>query len=170
MEKNNEYFANFGESLMNIWTKSFDKVNSSQKEVENLLEQAFSNQKESLEKIAGDLELVQAEQKKLIAEIRDYVNQNLQNVYGDQASQTFEKWNAQLDEINSRVQQVTSTPLKESLNLFNQSQEKFQQSYKNTIEQQKKFREEAINQFVTAQKGFIDLFESNAKAALNLFK
>jgi seryl-tRNA synthetase len=145
-------------------------VSTSQKEVENLLLQAFTTQKESLEKITGDLGLIQEQQKKLITEVRDYVKQNVDTVYGEETSQSFEKWNAQLDEINNRVQQLSSTPYKESLNLLNQSQEQFQQSIKDSIEQQKKIREEALNQFKTAQKGFMDLFESNTKMAFNLFK
>ncbi|MCM2533274.1 hypothetical protein NDK43_13815 [Neobacillus pocheonensis] len=170
MEVNNEFVSNFGESLVNIWTNSLDKVSASQKEVENLLLQTFTTQKESLEKIAGDMDLIQEQQKKLIAEVRDYVKQNVETVYGEQTSQTFEKWNAQLDEINNRVKQLTPTPYKESLNLLNQAQEQFQLSIKNSIEQQKKIREEALNQFKTAQKGFMDLFESNTKMAFNLFK
>jgi seryl-tRNA synthetase len=170
MELNNEFVSNFGESLVNIWTNSLDKVSTSQKEVENLLLQAFTTQKESLEKITGDLGLIQEQQKKLITEVRDYVKQNVETVYGEETSQSFEKWNAQLDEINNRVQQLSSTPYKESLNLLNQSQEQFQQSIKNSIEQQKKIREEALNQFKSAQKGFMDLFESNTKMAFNLFK
>ena len=170
MELNNEFVSNFGESLVNIWTNSLDKVSVSQKEVENLLLQAFTTQKESLEKITGDLGLIQEQQKKLITEVRDYVKQNVETVYGEETTQSFEKWNAQLDEINNRVQQLSSTPYKESLNLLNQSQEQFQQSIKNSIEQQKKIREEALNQFKSAQKGFMDLFESNTKMAFNLFK
>ncbi|MBT2721114.1 MULTISPECIES: hypothetical protein [unclassified Bacillus (in: firmicutes)] len=170
MELNNEFVTNFGESLLNIWTNSLDKVTDSQKEIENLLLQAFTTQKESLEKIAEGMDFIQEQQKKLIADVRDYVKQNVDTVYGEQASQTFEKWYAQLDEINNRVQQLTSTPYKESLNLLNQSQEQFQQSIKNSIEQQRKIREEAVNQFKTAQKGFMDLFESNTKMAFNLFK
>jgi seryl-tRNA synthetase len=170
MELNNEFVSNFGESLVNIWTNSLDKVSTSQKEVENLLLQAFTTQKESLEKITGDLGLIQEQQKKLITEVREYVKQNVETVYGEETTQSFEKWNAQLDEINNRVQQLSSTPYKESLNLLNQSQEQFQQSIKDSIEQQKKIREEALNQFKTAQKGFMDLFESNTKMAFNLFK
>jgi Polyhydroxyalkanoic acid inclusion protein (PhaP_Bmeg) len=170
MELNNEFVTNFGESLLNIWTNSLDKVTDSQKEIENLLLQAFTTQKESLEKIAEGMDFIQEQQKKLIADVRDYVMQNVETVYGEQASQTFEKWYAQLDEINNRVQQLTSTPYKESLNLLNQSQEQFQQSIKNSIEQQKKTREETLNQFKIAQKGFMDLFESNTKMAFNLFK
>jgi hypothetical protein len=170
MELNNEFITNFGESLLNIWKNSLDKVTASQEEIENLLLQAFTTQKESLEKIAEGMDFIQEQQKKLIADVRDYVMQNVETVYGEQASQTFEKWYAQLDEINNRVQQLTSTPYKESLNLLNQSQGQFQQSIKNSIEQQRKIREEAVNQFKTAQKGFMDLFESNTKVAFNLFK
>jgi seryl-tRNA synthetase len=165
MELNNDFVSNFGESLLNIWTNSLDKVIASQKEVENLLLQAFKSQKESLEKIAGELESIQAEQKKIIGEVRDCVKQNIQNVYGEETSESFEKWNAQLDDINDRIQQLTFTPLN-----LNQLQEQFLQSIKNTTEQQKKIREETLNQFKTSQKGFMDLIESNSKMAFNFFK
>ena len=170
MELNNEFVTNFGESLLNIWTNSLDKVTASQKEIENLLLQAFTTQKESLDQFVDGMDSVQEQQKKLIADVRDYVKQNVGTVSDEQASQTFEKWNAQLDEINNRVQQLTSTPYKESVNLLNKSQEQFQQSIKNSIEQQRKIREEALNQFKTAQKGFMEMFESNTKMAFNLFK
>ncbi|MFB5196666.1 hypothetical protein ACE198_17305 [Neobacillus sp. KR4-4] len=170
MEFNNEFVTNFGESLYNIWTNSLDKVTDSQKEIENLLLQAFATQKESLEKITGDMNSIQEQQKNLIAEVRDYIKENIETVYGEETSQTFEKWNDELDELNNRVQQLTSSPYKESLNLLNQAQEQFQQSIKNSIEMQKKTSEEALNQFKIAQKGFMDLFESNTKMAFNLFK
>ncbi|MCM3117829.1 hypothetical protein M3610_21485 [Neobacillus sp. MER 74] len=170
MEFNNEFVTNFGESLYNIWTNSLDKVTDSQKEIENLLLQAFATQKESLEKITGDMNSIQEQQKNLIAEVRDYIKENIETVYGEETSQTFEKWNDELDELNTRVQQLTSSPYKESLNLLNQAQEQFQQSINNSIELQKKASEEALNQFKIAQKGFMDLFESNTKMAFNLFK
>lgn len=170
MEFNNEFVTNFGESLNNIWTNSLEKVTDSQKEIENLLLQAFTTQKESLEKITGDMNLIQDQQKNLIAEVRDYIKENIETVYGEETSQTFEKWNAELDELNNRVQQLTSSPYKESLYLLNQAQEQFQQSIKNSIELQKKTSEEALNQFKIAQKGFLDLFESNTKMAFNFFK
>ncbi|PFP29301.1 hypothetical protein COJ96_11610 [Bacillus sp. AFS073361] len=170
MEFNNEFVTNFGESLYNIWTNSLDKVTDSQKEIENLLLQAFATQKESLEKITGDMNSIQEQQKNLIAEVRDYIKENIETVYGEETSQTFEKWNDELDELNNRVQQLTSSPYKESLNLLNQAQEQFQQSINNSIELQKKASEEALNQFKIAQKGFMDLFESNTKMAFNLFK
>lgn len=170
MTVNNEYLNNFGESLMNMWSNNLDKVFTSQKEVENLLLQAFTGQKESLEKIVGNIESIQAEQKQVIAEVREYVNQNLQKFYGEDASKTFEKWNAQLDEMNSRIQNLASPSFKESLDVLNQSQEQIQHSIKNSFDQQKKYYEESINQFKSAQKGLMDLFETNTKAALNMFK
>ncbi|WP_026565295.1 hypothetical protein [Bacillus sp. UNC41MFS5] len=170
MEFNNEFVTNFGESLFSIWTNSLDKVTDSQKEIENLLLQAFTTQKESLEKITGEMNSIQEQQKNLIAEVRDYVKQNIETVYGEETSQTFENWNSELDELNNRVQQLTSSPYKEGLNLLNQSQEQFQQSIKESIELQKKTSEEALNQFKIAQKGFMDLFESNTKMAFNFFK
>lgn len=109
----NNYVSNFGESMMNMWQNNMDRLYSSQKEaVENLLNQTFTTQKEYFEKIAESMGFIESEQKKLITEIRDFVKQNIQTVYGDQASESFDKWNAKLDEINNRIQQLSSIPLK----------------------------------------------------------
>lgn len=109
----NNYVSNFGESMMNMWQNNMDRLYSSQKEaVENLLNQTFTTQKEYFEKIAESMGFIESEQKKLITEIRDFVKQNIQTAYGDQASESFDKWNAKLDEINNRIQQLSSIPLK----------------------------------------------------------
>jgi phage-related protein len=110
----NDYVSNFGESMMNMWKNNVDRLYSSQKEaVENLLNQTFTTQKEYFEKIAESMGFIESEQKKLITEIRDFVKQNIQTVYGDQASDSFDKWNAKLDELNDRIQQLSSIPLKQ---------------------------------------------------------
>jgi len=112
----NDYVTNFGESMMNMWKSNMDRLYSSQKEaVDNLLDQTFTIQKEYFEKIAESMGYIETEQKKLITEIRDFLKQNIQTVYGDQGSEAFDKWNATLDEINNRLQQLSSMPLKQGL-------------------------------------------------------
>ena len=119
----NDYVSNFGESMMSMWQNNMDRLYSSQKEVvENLLNQAFSSQKEYFEKIAESMGFIESEQKKLITEIRDFVKQNVQTVYGEQASESFDKWNAKLDELNNRIQQLSSIPLKQGQTPSNNQQ------------------------------------------------
>ena len=72
--------------------------------------------------------------------------------------------------MSSRIQQLTVTPIKESINILNQSQENFQESIKKSVDQQQKVRQSFLTQIKTAQKGFIDLIESNTKLALSFYK
>ena len=166
----NQETANVGDSLFNSWSNSVDLVYTSRKEVEALLLQALETQKETWEKVANDLTKIEDEQKKLIEDLRVSIKENIQKVFGTSASDAYEQWNAQFDDVNNRVQQLTATPYKEGLNLLNQSQEQFQQSVKNGFEQQEKIREDLSVQIKTTQKLFVDLYETNTKVALGLFK
>jgi hypothetical protein len=165
VQTNNQDF-NLGDSLMN----SLQMIYASQKEVENLSLQAFGYQKEVLEKATGDMSRIEQEQKKLVGELREVAKQNIQTIYGEEASGSFEKWNEHYDEVISSVQQLTVTPFNEGLNFLNQSQEQFQESVKKSIDQQQNFRNNFINQIKTSQKGFFDLIDSNTKMALSYYK
>lgn len=162
--------VNLGDSLFNTWTNGLDMVYNSRKEAEQLLLQAFESQKETLEKVTDDFSRIEAEQKKLIAELRETVKENIQKVFGASASKAYEQWNAQLDEVSNRIQEIAVVPYKESINILNQSQEQFQQVVQNNIDSQQKIREDLTVQLKAAQKVFNDLYESNSKLALGLFK
>lgn len=166
----NQEVVNLGDSLFNTWTNGLDMVYSSRKEAEQLLLQTFESQKETLEKVTDDFSRIEAEQKKLIAELRETVKENIQKVFGASASKAYEQWNAQLDEVSNRIQEIAVIPYKESINILNQSQEQFQQVVQNNIDSQQKVREDLTVQLKAAQKVFNDIYESNSKLALGLFK
>ena len=166
----NQESIQFGDSLLNSWNNSLNLIYDYQKEVENVSMQSFGYQKEVWEKVTGDFNRIEGEQKKLVDELRDVAKQNIQTVYGEEASGSFEKWNEHLDEVGNRIQQLTVTPIKESINILNQSQENFQESIKKGVDQQQKVRQSFLTQIKTAQKGFIDLMESNAKLTLSFYK
>jgi hypothetical protein len=162
--------TNLGDSLLSTWTNSLDRVCAVQKEAEDLLLQTLESQKETWEKVTSDLTRIEEEQKKLTDELRESVKLNIQKVFGAQASKAFEQFNAQFDDVSTRVQQLTATPYKESLNLVNQTQDQFQQSLKSGIDQQQKFREDVTSQLKASQKVLIDLYQTNSKLTLGLFK
>ncbi len=166
----NQESIQFGDSLLNSWNNSLNLIYGYQKEVENVSLQSIGYQKEVWEKVTGDFNRIEAEQKKLVDELRDVAKQNIQTVYGEEASGSFERWNEQLDEVSSRVQQLTVAPIKEGINILNQSQENFQESIKKSVDQQQKVRQSFLTQIKTAQKGFIDLIESNTKLSLSFYK
>ena len=167
---NSQDSINLDDSLLNSWNNSLNMIYTYQKEVETVSLQSFGYQKEVLDKVTGDLNKIEGEQKKLVDQLRDVAKQNIQTVYGEEASGSFEKWNEHLDEVSSRARQLTVTPFKESLNILNQSQENFQESIKKTVNQQQSIRQNFLNQIKTGQKGLIDLIESNTKLAFNFYK
>jgi hypothetical protein len=166
----NQEVVNLGDSLFNTLTNGLDMVYSSRKEAEQLLLQAFESQKETLEKVTDDFSRIEAEQKKLMLELRESVKENIQKVFGASASKAYEQWNAQFDEVSNRIQEIAVIPYKESINILNQSQEQFQQVVQNNIDSQQKIREDLTVQLKAAQKMFNDIYESNSKLALGLFK
>jgi hypothetical protein len=169
-QNNTQDSIQFGDSLLNSWNNSLNLIYGFQKEVENVSLQSIGYQKEVWEKVTNDYTRIEGEQKKLVDELRDVVKQNIQTVYGEEASGSFERWNEHFDEVSSRVQQLTVAPLKESLNVLNQSQENFQESIKKSVDQQQNLRQNFLKQVKTAQQGFIDLVESNTKLALSFYK
>lgn len=166
----NQEVVNLGDSLFNTWTNGLDMVYSSRKEAEQLLLQTFESQKETLEKVTDDFSRIEAEQKKLMLELRESIKENIQKVFGASASKAYEQWNAQFDEVSNRIQEITVIPYKESINILNQSQEQFQQVVQNNIDSQQKIREDLTVQLKAAQKVFNDIYESNSKLALGMFK
>jgi hypothetical protein len=168
--QDNNQDANSGDSLMKSLTNSLQMIYPSQKGVENVSLQAFGYQKEVLEKVTEDISRIEQEQKKLVGELREVAKQNIQTIYGEEASVSFDKWNEQYDEVSNRVQELTVTPFKEGLTILNQSQEQFQESVKKGIGQQQNLSNIFINQIKNSQKGFIDLIESNTKMALSFYK
>ena len=166
----NQEAVNLGDSLFNTWTNGLDMVYSSRKEAEQLLLQTFESQKETLEKVTDDFSRIEAEQKKLIAELRESIKENIQKVFGASASKAYEQWNAQFDEVSNRIQEIAVIPYKESINILNQSQEQLQQAVQNNIEHQNKLREDITVQVKATQKLFNDIYESNSQFALGLFK
>ena len=75
----------------------------------------YTYQKEVLDKVTGDLNKIEDEQKKFVDELRNVAKQNIQTVYGEEASGSSKKWNVHFDEVSSRARQFTVIPFKESL-------------------------------------------------------
>ncbi|MGM0876340.1 MAG: hypothetical protein ACQEWV_16595 [Bacillota bacterium] len=167
---------NFIDSFWDSWKSGLNFFYDSQKEVENLALQAFEHQNEAWEKVTSNIDRIEEEQKRLLKEMRQYLMQNIQNVSSEESSKSFEQSNEQLDEVISRVQQLTSTPFKANLNVLSQSQQQFQESIKTVIGHQQKTREELkpvlenfLNQVKPTQKGVLNAFETNTKTALSMF-
>lgn len=162
--------VNFSETLLNSWSEGFERACTAQTELEALVLQAIENQKESLNKLDGDIAKIQEEQRKLIEDIREQTKLNLQKAFGQSATKAFDQLNAQFDEVSSRVQELSVKPYKESVTLINQSQDQFKQSLESGFEQQQKIREELKNQIKSSQQVYFDFYEANSKIALSLFK
>jgi DNA anti-recombination protein RmuC len=141
-QSNNQNDFNFIDSFWDSWKSGLNFVYDSQMEMENLALQAFEHQKEAWEKVTGNIDRIEEEQKRLIKELRQHLIQNIQNVTGEESSKSFVQSNELLDEVISRVHQLTSTPFKANLNVLSQSQQHFQETIKTVIGHQQKNREE----------------------------
>ncbi|QIZ09235.1 hypothetical protein HFZ78_23110 [Priestia megaterium] len=164
-QSNNQNDFNFIDSFWDSWKSGLNFVYDSQKEVENLALQAFEHQKEAWEKVTGNIDRIEEEQKRLIKELRQHLIQNIQNVSGEESSKSFVQSNELIDEVISRVQQLTSTPFKANLNVLSQSQQHFQETIKTVIDHQQKNREE----LKPVLEDFFQLSETNTKTALRMF-
>jgi hypothetical protein len=176
IQSNDQSNFNFIDSFWDSWKSGLNFVYDSQKEVENLALQAFDHQKEAWDKVTVNIDRIEEEQKRLINELRQYFNQNNQYVGGEESSKFFVQSNDRLDEVISRVQQLTSAPVKANLNVLSQSQLHFQETIKTAIDHQQKNREELkpllenfLNQVKPTQKGVLNAFENNTKAALSMY-
>lgn len=158
------------DSLFINWVNGFDRVCIAQTELENLVLQAIENQKVTWEKLSGDINRIEEEQAKLLEDLRESTKLNIQKTFGPAASKFYEQFNAQFDEVSSRVRELTVKPYKEGFTLLNQTQDQYQQAVKSGIEQQQKLREDIADQVKSAQKVFSDLYESNTKLVLGMFK
>ncbi|MBM7646966.1 hydrogenase maturation factor HypE [Scopulibacillus daqui] len=168
---------NFIDPFWDNLATGLNAIFASQERVENLTIKALEYQKTTLEKFTGNLNKIEEEQSKLVQEVRQNMKQNIEKAAGEESGKTFEEWNERLDDVMSRIQKLTVTPYKANLNLLNQSQKQFEGFIKKAVETQEKNREqlkplveESINQLKTTHKGFYDVFESNANAALSLIK
>lgn len=175
-QSNEQNDFNFIDSFWDSWKSGLNFAYDSQKEVENLALQAFEHQNEVWDKVTVNINRIEEEQKRLINELRQYFMQNVQNVGGEESSKFFEQSNERLDEVISRVQQLTSAPFKANLNVLGQSQQHFQETIKTAISHQQKNREELkplledfLNQVKPTQKGILNAFENNTKTALSMF-
>ncbi|BAU29262.1 polyhydroxyalkanoic acid inclusion protein PhaP [Aneurinibacillus soli] len=168
---------NIVDAVWDGWMNSVKTIYAYQREIENITLQTLDRQKELWTKTAENIEKTEQELKKFLEEAKFTYQSNVKNVGGEQAGQIVQDWLGRLDEISSRIQQLTWTPGKASINVINKSQEQLELSVKSLIEQQQRTREEVQNlvdnflgQVKSTQKGLINSLEANKNNTINLFK
>lgn len=169
--------ANIVDSVWDGWMNGVRMMYAYQREMENMTLQTMERQKELWTKTTENMEKMEQEMKKFLEDVKLNYQNNVKNVGGEQAGQMVQEWMNRLDEIAGRLQQLTWTPGKASLNVVNKSQEQLELSMKSLIEQQQRTREEVqslmdnfLNQVKSTQKGLIDSLETNKNNTMNLFK
>lgn len=168
---------NIVDTIWDGWLNGFKTINAYQYEIESLTIQALENQKEIISKNLENLGKLENEIKKFVEDIKAGINNNVKSFGGEQALKTFEQWNKQVEEVSSRLEQLSFTPGKASINVFNKSQDQIEATIKNLIEQQQKTREEVsvlidnlVDQLKSTQKGLVETFEANKNYAFSFFK
>jgi polyhydroxyalkanoic acid inclusion protein PhaP len=169
--------SNVVDSMWDGWMSGVKTVYAYQREMENLALETIERQKEIWTKTTENMNKMEQEMKKFMEDVKVNYHNNVRNAGGEQAGKTFEEWTQRLDEISNRIQQLTWTPGKASLNVINKSQEQMETSFKNVIEQQQRTREEVqalienlLGQVKSTQKGLLESFEANKNNTINLFK
>ncbi|AMA73790.1 MULTISPECIES: polyhydroxyalkanoic acid inclusion protein PhaP [Aneurinibacillus] len=173
----NQGGASMIDTMWDGWMNGVKMVYAYQREMENLMLQTLERQKEIWEKTTENLEKVEEEMKKFLEDAKVSYQNNMKNVGGEQLGKTFEEWAQRLDEIAKRIQQLTWTPGKASLNVVNKSQEQLEVSFKNLLAQQQKTRDEVqalmdnfLQQVKMTQKGLLESLEANKNNTINMFK
>jgi polyhydroxyalkanoic acid inclusion protein PhaP len=173
----NQDQASIVDSVWDGWMNGVKMMYAYQREMENLTLQTLERQKEIWKKTTENMEKMEEEIKKFLEDVKLNYQNNIKNIGGEQMGKTFEEWTYRLDEIAGRIQQLTWTPGKASLNIVNKSQEQLEASLKNLIEQQQRTRDEVqtlmdnfLQQVKTTQKGLLDSFEANKNNTMNMFK
>lgn len=168
---------NIVDTIWDGWLNGFKTINAYQYEMESITIQAIENQKEIVNKNLENIEKLESEIKKFVEDIKLGFNNNVKSFGGEQALKTFEQWNKQVEEVSCRLEQLSFTPGKASINVFNKSQDQIEASIKNLIEQQQKTREEVsglidnlVDQVKSTQKGLVETFEANKNYAFSFFK
>jgi polyhydroxyalkanoic acid inclusion protein PhaP len=173
--KNNEAL-HLVDAMWDSWKNGLSTVYASQTELENQTLQLLERQQGAWTKASGNIDKMEEEMKKTITELRENVNQNIQNVSGKEAGKSFEEFNNRVDEVVGRMQPLLSTPNKANLTVLNQFQDQLHATLKQVIEQQQKTREETktglegfFSQAKSIQKELIEKFEEDTKNTIKLF-
>lgn len=165
-----EEVVSFIETFPNNWANSLDRIFNAYNESENILLDALESQRDTWEKLTGDLSQISEEQKKLYEKLQELAVLNIKNVFGPEASKSLEQGISQFVEVNNKIQQIAEAPIKEGLNFMNQAQDQFQQFARESVAQQQKVREDIKNEIKSATNMFIEIYEANIKASLAFFK
>ena len=119
--------------------RRFRKCCKTQKELEDQFLRALEHQKELWEKFNNDNSRIEEEQKKLFKDFRESTKLNLQSVFGQPTNNVFDQFISQIDVVSNRLQELTLKPYRESLSLFSQSQDQFNNPFKIALNSNKKF-------------------------------
>jgi polyhydroxyalkanoic acid inclusion protein PhaP len=157
--KNSEVFNTVWDS----WMKGVDLVKASNEKFEKLTLQALEQQQAFMKKTLESFFKTEEELQHFLQQFKQQSAENIRHTFGDQVSESFEKWNEKWLEILEKLRQTATTPSKASLDLLSQTQEQIYASYKQIIEQQQESRQELHNlmenflqQYKTVQKSLVE--------------
>jgi polyhydroxyalkanoic acid inclusion protein PhaP len=139
--KNLEVFNTVWDS----WMKGVDLVKASNEKFEKLTLQALEQQQAFMKKTLESFFKTEEEMQHFLQEFKQQSTENIRHTFGEQVSESFEKWNEKWLEILEKLRKTTTTPSKASLEMLSQTQEQIYASYKQIIEQQKESRQELNN-------------------------
>jgi polyhydroxyalkanoic acid inclusion protein PhaP len=132
-------------AVWDSWMKGMDLVKASNEKFEKLTLQALEQQQAFMKKSLESYFKAEEELQHFLQEFKQQQSENIRQSFGNQVSESFEKWNEKWIEILDKLRKTTTTPSKQSLDLLSQAQEQIYTAYKQIIEQQKESRQELNN-------------------------
>lgn len=150
------------DSIWDGWLNSFKTLQGFQTEIDEKSLQAIDNHKEMLNSTRGILSKIEEEANKKTEELKTSLQNTMNTIGKEQVGSAVSIWMNQIEDINNSVQALSWAPNKAMLDLFSQSQDQFQTSVKEALDQQQQARSEVLKtieklteQMKQTQKGLL---------------
>lgn len=163
------------ELMWGNWEAGLQKAYDSQQAYGKLSLETYKKQQELLQSITSNLCKVEADVKQSISNLAKSFKENSKYIQNKEAARVYEDWNEKVTDILTRLQELSITPSKATLELIEQSQEKMYESFNKIAEEQGKIQTESkgiTDSFVAhlkeSQASLVKLWEEQTKQVLKV--
>lgn len=163
------------EMIWGNWETGLQKAYDSQQAYGKISLEAYKKQQALFQSMTSNLRQVEEEMKQTVNQLSDSFKENSKYIKNEEAAKIYAKWNEKVTDILERLQQLSITPSKATLEIIEQSQEKMFDSLNKIAEEQSKIQTESkeiIESYVThlkeSQEGFLKLIEEQTKQVLKV--
>lgn len=149
-----------------VWDEWFNSVTLAQdyqREIENIAFKSLEFQKDIWVRSLENLEKAENEISELTDHAKSYFIESLKDLSNGSFSSHIEEWNNQVEVLTNQLQQLYGTPSRATSSLVGKSLDQIETTWKTTIHQQQKSREDAQ----ILLKNYIDQIKATNQVLLN---